>query len=134
MMSGVFDRLQHELDNRLPVGGVTALDLADLPGPLKKVMLLILRESEMTYPALWEAMSRIPEDERLSRNDLDAALDRLHAEGWLIRLGLDELITYKVNLRHKAASQLGTGVWGSLGTRVRESGVFPRPDTGEKEG
>ena len=66
-MGGVFDRLTNKLEAREMEGGISALDLRDLPAGLRKVMRLMLREVEMTYPAIGEAMETMPEAERLSR-------------------------------------------------------------------
>ena len=59
-MPGVFDRLNKEIENKQKEGGITALDLADLPAPLRKIMKLMLRELQMTYPRLCEVMDAMP--------------------------------------------------------------------------
>ena len=64
-MPGVFDRLQRQIEDKKQEGGITALDLADLPPALRKIMRLMLRQLEMTYPQLVEAMANMPEEERL---------------------------------------------------------------------
>ena len=69
-MPGVFDRLQHQIEDKKQEGGITALDLADLPPALRKIMRLMLRQLEMTYPQLVETMSNMAENEKLSQKDL----------------------------------------------------------------
>src|SRR5512140_3458431 len=103
-MSGVFDRLQKEIENKGNEGGITALDLADLPPTLRKIMRLMLRELQLSYPQLTEASAALPEDQQLSSKDLDEALDTLTVQGWLTRIGQGEKAIYKVNLRRKAGS------------------------------
>jgi hypothetical protein len=119
-MSGVFDRLQREIENKQQEGGITALDLADLPPALRKIMRLMLRELEMNYPRLCEAMDAMPDAERLSRSDLDAALDTLAKQFWLIRLGEGERATYKVNLKRKSGSTLAAGIWSALESKLKD--------------
>jgi hypothetical protein len=50
-MPGVFDRLNKEIENKQQEGGITPLDLAELPPALRKIMRLMLRELQMNYPA-----------------------------------------------------------------------------------
>ena len=86
-MPGVFDRLNKEIQDKQQEGGITALDLVGLPPALRKIMRLMLRELQMTYPRLTEAMESMPEAERLSLDDLQSALDTLTQQFWLVRIG-----------------------------------------------
>ena len=118
-MPGVFDRLQREIESKQQDGGITALDLADLQPSLRKIMRLMLRELQMNYPRLCEAMDGMAEAERLSHADLDDALDTLTKQFWLIRLGEGERAIYKVNLRRKSGSTLAEGVWNTLDLKLK---------------
>ena len=118
-MPGIFDRLQKEIENKGDEGGITALDLADLPPTLRKIMRLMLRELQLSYPQLTEAVAALPEKERLAAKDLDEALDLLTAQGWLIRIGNGEKAIYKVNLRRKAGSKIASGVWNTLDEKLK---------------
>lgn len=117
-MPGVFDRLQKELKVREQVGGISPMDIADLPPPLRKILRLMLRELEMTHLALSEAMASWPEADRMKPADFDKALATLTKQGWLIRFGEEQLVTYKVNLRRKTGSTLGPGLWTSLRAKI----------------
>ncbi len=119
-MAGVFDRLQRQIDDKQKEGGITALDLADLPPALRKIMRLMLRKLQLNYPQLCEAMDALPEAERLTRADLDAALDTLTRQSWLMRLGEGEKAIYKVNLRAKSGSTLASGIWSSLDEKLKK--------------
>jgi hypothetical protein len=119
-MPGVFDRLQREIDNKQKEGGITALDIADLPPSLRRIMRLMLRELEMNYQRLCEVMDALPETERLSRVDLDTALETLTKQFWLIRLGEGPRASYKVNLKRKSGSTLGAGIWSSLDSKLKD--------------
>lgn len=118
-MPGVFDRLQRQIEDKKQEGGITALDLADLPPALRKIMRLMLRQLEMTYPQLVEAMANMPEAEKLSQKDLDEALNTLSQQFWLMRFGEGERATYKVNLRRKAGSSLAGNIWANLDSKIR---------------
>ena len=120
-MAGVFDRLQKQIDDKQKEGGITALDLADLPPALRKIMRLMLRQLQLNYPQLCEAMEKLPEGERLSQSDLDDALRTLSQQAWLIQIGEGERAIYKVNLRRKAGSTLASGIWQSLDTKLKDS-------------
>ena len=119
-MPGVFDRLNKEIENKQQEGGITALDLAGLPPALRKIMRLMLRELQMTYPRLGEAMDAMPAEERMSRSDLDEALATLTEQFWLTRIGEGEKAIYKVNLKRKAGSTLAAGIWSSLDAKLKD--------------
>lgn len=118
-MPGVFDRLNKEIQDKQKEGGITPLDLADLPPALRKIMRLMLRELQMNYPRLREVMESVPEAERLSRDELDDALSSLTEQFWLIRIGTGEKAIYKVNLRRKGGSKLAAGLWTKLDERLK---------------
>ena len=117
-MPGVFDRLQNKIADKSEEGGITALDLVDLPPSLRDIMRLMLRRLEISYPDLCEAMDAMPEKKGMSRKELDSALNTLTKQFWLVRLGEGEKATYKVNLRRKAGSTLKSNIWASLGTKI----------------
>jgi len=120
-MSGVFDQLQKQIDDKEKESGITALDLADLPPALRKIMRLMLRQVQMNYPQLCEAMEKFPEDERMSQSDLDDALKTLSQQAWLIQIGEGERAIYKVNLRKKAGSTIASGIWQSLDAKLKDN-------------
>jgi hypothetical protein len=119
-MPGMFDRLQNQIDDKNKDGGITALDLADLSPALRKIMRLMLRQLTMNYPQLCEAMENQPEKDRLSREDLDLALDNLTQLAWLTRLGEGPKAIYKVNLRAKSGSTLASGIWSALDGKLKK--------------
>jgi hypothetical protein len=128
-MPGVFDRLQNQIENKQQEGGITALDLAQLAPPLRKIMRLMLRELELTRPQLGDAMQNLSESDRLSPAELDQALATLTGQFWLIRMGEEPHVTYKVNLRRKAGSTLAKNIWASLDTRLKGTSTEEPPDS-----
>ncbi len=115
---GLFDRLQNQIEDRAKEGGISPLDLAALPPRLRKIMRLMLREVEMTHTQLKEATANMPEADRLSEPELKEALDSLTSQSWLVKMGQDELITYKVNLKRKGPSSLASGIWATLDSKM----------------
>jgi hypothetical protein len=132
-MGGLFDRLQNQLDNRDKDAGISPLDLAKLSPPLRKIMRMMLREVEMSYPELLAATQAMPEVDRLTAAELDQSLNQLSNDGWLIRLGIEDLITYKVNLRRKSGSSLAQGIWSALDSKLEKKPPEPK-DSSEGAG
>ena len=118
-MSGLFDRLDKEIKDSQKDGGISPLDLAKLSPSLRKIMRLMLRELQMSYPRMCEVMDSVPEPDRLTRTELDDALSTLTDQFWLIRIGEKEKAVYKVNLRRKAGSTLMSGIWSSLNEKLK---------------
>jgi len=114
----VFERLQQRLNVEKRDEGISAIEIADLPSPLRKIMRLMLREVELSYPDLREAVEAMPAKDRMSKPELDQALEVLTRQFWLIRRGEGERVTYQVNLRRKAGSKLAAGVWSALGDKI----------------
>jgi hypothetical protein len=119
-MPGVFDRLQKQIADKQGEGGITALDLADLPPALRKIMRLMLREVQLDRAHLADAMGQLPPAERLSDEELGQSLETLTNEFWLTRLGEGERAIYKVNLRRKGGSNLAQGIWSSLDSKLKD--------------
>jgi hypothetical protein len=120
-MPGVFDRLNKEIENKQQEGGITPLDLAELPPALRKIMRLMLRELQLNYPRLREVIDAMPEKDRLTPQELDEALATLTRQFWLIRIGEGTKAIYKVNLRRKAGSTLAGGIWSSLDSKLKDN-------------
>ncbi len=118
-MPGVFDRLQKEIENKQGEGGITALDLAELPPVLRKIMRMMLRELQLDRDHMAELIAGLPEEERLKPAELDEALDVLTRQAWLIRIGQGSRAIYKVNLRRKTGSSLAGGIWASLDSKMK---------------
>jgi hypothetical protein len=137
-MSGVFDRLQKQLDIRKREEGISPLELADLPPRLRRIMRMMLREVVMKYTDLCKAVDALPQAQQLSREELDSSLEILVEQSWLVRYGQGDLVSYKVNLRRKAGSQLDQDIWSALDDRITASadpagGAKPDPGAASQE-
>jgi hypothetical protein len=120
MNGGVFDRLHKKLQLETQEEGISPLHLADLPPTLRKIMRFMLREVEMSYQGICEAVADLPGD-KIEQHELDDALEELRQQYWLIRRGEGDRVTYQVNLRRKAGSKLAAGIWGSLESRIMQA-------------
>lgn len=118
-MSGVFDRLQKQIDDKRKEGGIHILDLAELPPALRKIMRLMLRQIYMSYTQLHKEIELLPESERLTHANLDEALKKLSDQAWLIQIGAGERAIYKVNLRRRAGSNLSKTIWQNLDSKLK---------------
>jgi predicted transcriptional regulator len=118
-MAGIFDRLQKQIDDKRKEGGISVLDLADLPPALRKIMRLMLRQTKMSYTQLREAIEQLPEGERLTHANLKQALNKLSEQAWLIQIGEGERAVYKVNLRRRAGSNLSETIWQNLDSKLK---------------
>ena len=118
-MTGIYDRLQKQIDDQRKEGGISLLDLADLPPTLRKIMRLMLRQTKMNYAQLREAIEHLPEGEQLTRANLDEALKKLSEQAWLIQIGEGERAVYKVNLRRRAGSKLSETIWQNLDSKLK---------------
>jgi len=116
---GVFDRLQQQLEIRKRDEGISPLEIADLPPCLRKVIRLMLRQVVMKYSDLCANIDSMPPGDRLSRSELDQALETLVTQNWLSCYGEGEYTSYRVNLRRKAGSQLSQDVWNALNARLK---------------
>jgi hypothetical protein len=85
-----------------PGEGLSVLDLAALPSAQLRVMRVLLRGVELSYEALCAAIDNLPQTERLSRSELDAALRVLLEQQWLVRTESNTPYKYKANLHRKS--------------------------------
>ena len=120
-MAGVFDRLQRQLDIQKRESGISALEIADLPPSLRKIMRLMLREVVMKYTDLLKAVEAMPAVNRMSKADLDGSLSTLVEQNWLLRSGEGEFVSFRVNLRRKAGSALNKDIWAALESRISQT-------------
>ena len=131
-MSGVFDRLHKKLDLEKREEGISPLEIAELPPNLRKIMRMMLRETQLAYHELNKINTEMPPDARLSQPDLDEALKTLTVQGWLIRRGEGESVTYEVNLRRRAGSRIPAGIWANLEGKIGQNKSEPEEPPQEK--
>jgi DNA-binding transcriptional ArsR family regulator len=124
-MPGVYDRLQKKLELEKREEGISPIEIAGLPPNLRKLMRLLVRESLIFYKDLLVKVGEMPERDRLTKSELDEALQELTRQGWLISRGEGERINYQVNLRRRAGSKIAQGIWAKLDEKIAESKKTP---------
>lgn len=117
-MSGIFERLQKQMEADTEKEGLSPLDLQGLPPLLRKVMRHMLREYELPHAEIRQWAEELPEGERPSQAELDQALETLSKQFWLIKRGEGERVQYQANLRRKAASRLDVSAWNTLDSKI----------------
>lgn len=120
-MSSIFDRLQRQLDIQKREQGISALEIAELPPDLRKIMRIMLREVVLKYSDICTLVEAMPESARMSLPEMNSALNTLVEQNWLICSGEGEFTSYRVNLRRKAGSALGKDIWAALGSKIAET-------------
>jgi hypothetical protein len=91
--------------------GLTPLDIADLPDEQRQVMVSFLRDAKETAGILtFDAL----QDKHKDLDDLSDVLADLTKSNWLIRLGEEPHVRYKVNFRRRRASRLANDLWATL--------------------
>ncbi len=122
------DKLQNS--SELPdkdSGGIKASYLLELPPDQRRIMRLLLRHAEMTLPDLRKALDALPEDEQVTSDQMDKAIQILIEQNWLIRLEVNEIVSYKANFqrkvesgveksppRRRSVSPVARGIWDAL--------------------
>lgn len=119
-MSSLFDRLQNELDDRGDEGGISILDLIDLPENLRRLMRFMLRAVVVSMADVSDEVAGWKEKDRMPPDELLTALMALVKQGWLIQLGEKDKPNFRVNLRRRKASTLDDSIWGALDSKIME--------------
>ena len=103
-MSALSDQLNQHLDKMDAEGGLSTLHLLSLPSSINRVLRLFLRSKQIPYQDIRAAVAGMPEDSRLSQEELDEMLDLLCKRDWLVRTQDGETVFYGINLRPAVAS------------------------------
>jgi hypothetical protein len=116
--------------------GLSPAELAELPPPdLRKVVLLVLREVQVSNAKISETMTTLSEDQRMSQAEVDTAVDALCKRGLLVRFEDGETILYRVNLRRRSGGQVIQNILQALGLKSSDpSEKTTSGDTGLRRG
>ena len=117
-MDDLFDRLQGELDKRNSDGGISPMDLLELPEHMRMLMRKMLRVRSMRKDEIIVFANTWDEKKRLTPKQIDETLTNLVNQGWLIPIGEKKSQGYRVNLRRKKGSQLSNSIWGAIDAKL----------------
>jgi hypothetical protein len=107
LMSGLFDRLQGEIDARGRQEGLSPIDLLDLPPELATIIKKIVRKNGMSLTDIATEMGQ-PQDQA------QQVLDELVQKGLMRRVEVQDEIWYKAHFARKPDKKLTLGVWSVL--------------------
>ena len=112
-MAGLFDRLQDEINSREQPGGLSPVDLLDLPPTLANIIKKIIRKNGMKLSEIAAALDQSPEETR-------QALDELVDKGYVRRVEVKQEFWYKAHFGRKADKTLNQSVWSALDQVIEE--------------
>jgi len=113
-MPGVFDHLSARFQD--DDAGLSPLDLADLPGDQKLIMLALLRDSASAFDGVPDDALRAKVDGKVEQ--FDPTIELLTRQGWLIALGEPAHLRYRLNFRAKRGSHSSINLWTILSDRL----------------
>jgi predicted DNA-binding transcriptional regulator len=106
-MTGIFRRLQDEIEARDQNKGLSPIDLLDMPEALAKVINKIIRSNGMKLEDIATELGQSAEDTR-------ATLDELVKKGLVRRIEVKEEVWYKAQFARKADKALSSNIWSAL--------------------
>lgn len=112
-MAGLFDRLQDEINSREQPGGLSPVDLLDMPPTLAGIIKQIIRKNGMKLSEIAAALDQPPAETQ-------QALDKLVAKGYVRRVEVKQELWYKAHFGRKADKTLNQSVWAALDKVVEE--------------
>jgi len=114
-MPGVFDQLSAQFQEG-DGAGLSPLDLADLPGDQKVIMLTLLRDSASGFDGVSADVLRSKVEGKVEQ--FDQTVDMLAQQGWLIAMGEPSNARYRLNFRAKRGSHSSFNLWTILSDRL----------------
>jgi len=115
-MPSLYDRVTDKIGDE-KTEGITPLDIADLPDPLRQVMFSLLRDPNANGEGvLLDALQK----KLGTLEDLPGILAKLVANGWLVPLGEAPNVRYRLNLKRRRGTVSGIGMWGNLLNRLSD--------------
>ncbi|HVU13722.1 MAG TPA: hypothetical protein VHD90_20740 [Phototrophicaceae bacterium] len=114
-MPGIYDQLNARLQDE-GSGGLSPLDLGDLPVEQKQMMLALLRDPSSAFEGVTEQALREKLDGKVE--NFDETLEQLTQQHWLIRLGEAPRLRYRLNFRAKRGSTTSLNLWNLLSDRL----------------
>ena len=95
-------------------GGLSILDLEGLPPAQRTIIRLMLRQPDISYTELAQALAGLPAADQLSQAELDETLDALLQQHFLLRSAGEQDVTFRVNHRRTARSTRRSNIWEAL--------------------
>lgn len=106
-MSDLFNRLQDEIDSQDEPGGLSPVDLLDLPDEIAKIIRAIIRQNGMKLADVAAALDNSEEETRQT-------LDELIQKGFVREIQVKNEIWYKARFARKHKSTISSSLWQAL--------------------
>lgn len=107
MPSGLFERLQDEIKARGDTGGLSPIDLLDLPESVAAIVNAIVRNNGLQ-------LDKISELVKLPESQTQKLLDDLVDKGFVRKVRVKDKTWYKAQFKRKAEGGNRTGIWSIL--------------------
>ena len=106
-MSGLFNRLQDEIDSREQQKGLSPTDLLDMPSELAAVVQKIIRQNGIRLVDLAESLE-------LSQQQTQSLLTDLIQKGYVRQIEVQDEVWYKAYFKRKEGKSGVHSVWSAL--------------------
>ena len=113
MGRGMFDRLDSELAAREKSPGLSLDDVMDLPDPLDRMSMWMLRRRQVS---MGDVVAFLGQDEQQARQCLDYLLDR----GFVLEVVIGGIKVYRVRLAPTRKRKVPLDLWQALHDKVEE--------------
>jgi DNA-binding Lrp family transcriptional regulator len=110
-MTGLFDRLQSEIETRQRMEGITPADLLDLSSELRRIVNTITREGEMSLAKIVLELDMRP-------SELRELLDTLVEKGFLKAFEVKGELRYKTFFARRRVREVSLNIWDALSDKV----------------
>ena len=105
--SGLFNRLQDEIEARDSGEGLSPIDLLDMPDAMASVINKIIRKNGMRLEDIAAELGQSPAETQ-------SVLGELVAKGFVRRIEVKNEVWYKAQFGRKADKVLSLSIWSSL--------------------
>lgn len=106
-MSDLFNRLQDEIDSQDKPGGLSPVDLLDLPDEVAKIIRTIIRRNGMKLTDVAATLEKSEEETRQT-------LDELVQKGFVREVQVKNEIWYKARFAQKRNRTVSSSLWQAL--------------------
>jgi predicted transcriptional regulator len=110
-MTGLFDRLQSEIETRQRMEGITPADLLNLSPELRRIINTITRQGEMSLAEIILELDMIPSEAR-------GVLDTLAEKGFLKAFEVKGELRYKTFFARRRGREVPLNIWDVLSDKV----------------
>ena len=113
MSTGLFGRLQEELDAREKAAGLSMADILSLPDPLRQLMNWLMRQKEAD---LTEVAAYLGEDGARAQSMLADLVEK----GFVREMQVTGKLCYRVRLAPRRRAQVPLDIWQALDAKTDE--------------